>query len=203
MSNGITMNIQKIPLMSALFLTACVTINIYFPAAAAEKVADEIIQDIQSSEPEKPQSQLLPVSDLAQWQISFYQLLDQTVSLFITSAHAEANLSVDSADIRRIRANMRNRFSSLKRFYQQGIIGIKFDGFLATRGSVALKDRNKVNKLIQAENTDRINLYHAIAKANDHPEWFNQIKATFSLSWVGHAQSGWWYQAANGHWKQK
>jgi hypothetical protein len=38
------MNIQKIPLMSALFLTACVTINIYFPAAAAEKVADEIIQ---------------------------------------------------------------------------------------------------------------------------------------------------------------
>jgi uncharacterized protein YdbL (DUF1318 family) len=197
------MNIQKIPLMSALFLTACVTINIYFPAAAAEKVADEIIQDIQSSEPEKPQSQLMPVSDLAQWQISFYQLLDQTISLFITPAHAEANLSVDSADIRRIRASMRNRFSSLKRFYQQGIIGIKFDGLLTTRGNVALKDRNKVNKLIQAENTDRINLYHAIAKANDHPEWFNQIKATFALSWVDNAQSGWWYQASNGHWKQK
>jgi hypothetical protein len=55
---------------------------------------------------------------------------------------------------------------------------------LTTRGNVALKDRNKVNKLIQAENTDRINLYHAIAKANDHPEWFNQIKATFALSWA-------------------
>ncbi|MCL2022663.1 MAG: hypothetical protein FWG81_11590 [Betaproteobacteria bacterium] len=27
-------------------LSACVTINIYFPAAAAEKVADKIIDDI-------------------------------------------------------------------------------------------------------------------------------------------------------------
>jgi len=27
-------------------LTACVTINIYFPAAAAQEVADEIIDDV-------------------------------------------------------------------------------------------------------------------------------------------------------------
>ncbi len=30
----------------ALILGACVTINIYFPAAAAEKAADKIIEDI-------------------------------------------------------------------------------------------------------------------------------------------------------------
>jgi hypothetical protein len=36
-----------IPLsLSALLLSACVTINIYFPAAAAEKVADKLIDDI-------------------------------------------------------------------------------------------------------------------------------------------------------------
>ncbi len=29
-----------------LLLTACVTINIYFPAAAAEKAADKIIDDV-------------------------------------------------------------------------------------------------------------------------------------------------------------
>ncbi|HTY99280.1 MAG TPA: hypothetical protein VMB75_05570 [Rhodocyclaceae bacterium] len=29
-----------------LLLTACVTINIYFPAAAAEKAADKIIDEI-------------------------------------------------------------------------------------------------------------------------------------------------------------
>ncbi|HEX5338063.1 MAG TPA: hypothetical protein VFW53_06470 [Gallionella sp.] len=32
--------------LSALFLSACVTINIYFPAAAAEKAADRIIEEV-------------------------------------------------------------------------------------------------------------------------------------------------------------
>ncbi len=38
-------------------LTACVTINIYFPAAAAQEAADEIIDDvwqIESGESAKP-----------------------------------------------------------------------------------------------------------------------------------------------------
>lgn len=30
----------------AAFLSACVTINIYFPAAAAEKAADKIIDEV-------------------------------------------------------------------------------------------------------------------------------------------------------------
>ncbi|HZV97718.1 MAG TPA: hypothetical protein VFF74_01885 [Methylophilaceae bacterium] len=33
-------------LPAALILPACVTINIYFPAAAAEKAADKIIDDV-------------------------------------------------------------------------------------------------------------------------------------------------------------
>ena len=33
-------------LMAALSLSACVTINIYFPAAAAEKAADKIIDEV-------------------------------------------------------------------------------------------------------------------------------------------------------------
>lgn len=32
--------------MVALALSACVTINIYFPAAAAEKAADKIIEEV-------------------------------------------------------------------------------------------------------------------------------------------------------------
>ncbi|OGA47024.1 MAG: hypothetical protein A3G24_01010 [Betaproteobacteria bacterium RIFCSPLOWO2_12_FULL_62_13] len=31
---------------AALMLAACVTINIYFPAAAAEKAADRIIEEV-------------------------------------------------------------------------------------------------------------------------------------------------------------
>lgn len=39
----------------AFILSACVTINIYFPAAAAEKAADKIIDDVwQLKNGEKP-----------------------------------------------------------------------------------------------------------------------------------------------------
>ncbi len=47
-------------LPAALVLPACVTINIYFPAAAAEKAADKIIDEVwqlkkgEASSPEQP-----------------------------------------------------------------------------------------------------------------------------------------------------
>ena len=83
-------------------------------------------------------------------------------------------------------------------------IGIQADGLLAVKdaGSVPLKDRNKVAKLVAAENKDRESLYQAIANANGHPEWAAQIKSTFAARWVSNAQAGWWYQSA-GTWKQK
>lgn len=42
---------------SAFALSACVTINIYFPAAAAEKAADKIIEEVwQTQRPAQPAS---------------------------------------------------------------------------------------------------------------------------------------------------
>jgi hypothetical protein len=47
--------IAYIALVSALWLQGCVTINIYFPAAAAEKAADKIIDEVwQLKKPEQP-----------------------------------------------------------------------------------------------------------------------------------------------------
>jgi hypothetical protein len=51
---------RKAPITAALvglMLAGCVTINIYFPAAAAERVADRIIDDIWQLKPDtdKPQ----------------------------------------------------------------------------------------------------------------------------------------------------
>ena len=41
------MHIHQMTLLAAaLSLSACVTINIYFPAAAAEKAADKIIDEV-------------------------------------------------------------------------------------------------------------------------------------------------------------
>jgi uncharacterized protein YdbL (DUF1318 family) len=193
-------------LFGSVLLTACVTINIYFPAAAAEKVADEIIKDIQDNKPGTPStSQPEPTSGIEGYKLSLYQTLDAAIGLVISSAQAaEADLSINSPDIRRLTVSMEKRFASLRAFYAAGSIGIKSDGLLVVRdaASVPLKDRNQVNKLVAAENADRMALYQAIANANGHPEWATQIKSTFASRWISNAQSGWWYQSG-GTWKQK
>lgn len=193
---------KKLSLLGALLLTACVTINIYFPAAAAEKAADEIIKDIQNVTPEKTE----PDARLSDWQVAAFRLLDEAINAAIPSAQAaDADLTIDSPDIRQLRARMESRFASLQPYYGLGYIGIQADGLLTVRSAanVPLKDRNQVSKLVAAENADRQNLYQAIANANGHPEWITQIKSTFASRWVSNAQPGWWYQTANGTWKQR
>ena len=192
---------KKISVLGTLLLTACVTINIYFPAAAAEKAADEIIKDIQKTAPQKVE----PKAGLPDWQMTAFQWIDNAINVVVSPAQAaEADLAIDSAEIRQLRATMETRFSALQPFYNAGFIGIQADGLLAVRdaASVPLKDRNQVNKLVAAENADRQSLYQAIANANGHPEWAAQIKSTFAARWMSNAQSGWWYQSS-GSWKQK
>lgn len=194
---------RKISVLSAVLLTACVTINIYFPAAAAEKAADEIIKDIQNVVPQKTEPK--PKASLPDWQVSVYQMIDTAINVVVSPAQAaEADLTIDSAEIRQLRGSMESRFASLQPLYASGLIGIQADGLLSVRdaASVPLKDRNQVNKLVAAENADRQNLYQAIANANGHPDWAAQIKSTFAARWVSNAQAGWWYQSS-GSWKQK
>ncbi|MDE3022176.1 MAG: hypothetical protein KGI54_09970 [Pseudomonadota bacterium] len=45
-----------------LLLSACVTINIYFPAAAAKKAADRIIDDVWQLKPHTPVKSVPPAS---------------------------------------------------------------------------------------------------------------------------------------------
>jgi uncharacterized protein YdbL (DUF1318 family) len=195
---------KKASLVSLLLLSACVTINIYFPAAAADKVADEIIKGIQSDEgtigTELGAESKLPPPKVNNAQIVFYTFLN----LIIPVAHAEiVDLSVNTSEIRALRAAMHSRFSALKPYYSKGLVGIQRDGFLVVRGSVPLKDRNKLNRLLDAENNDRKKLYQAIANSNGHPEWFEQIKATFATRWISNAKSKWWIQSSGGTWVQK
>jgi uncharacterized protein YdbL (DUF1318 family) len=210
----------RIPLMAfALFglLAACVTINIYFPAAAAEKVADEIIEEIQNNNlnirkttPEAddlfddtPANEDDPFSKNQHGVVEtiVYALLNTLVS----EAHAgEADLNADSVEVRKLKTSMRARYSVLKEFYANGSVGVQNDGFLAVRnpGKIALAMRNQVKQLVGAENNDRRALYQSIADANGHPEWAQQIQQTFARRWIAKAQSGWWYNDGSG-WKQR
>jgi hypothetical protein len=52
---GVVMKKVWVALPLAVFaLSACVTINIYFPAAAAEKAADKIIEEVWQTQKDKP-----------------------------------------------------------------------------------------------------------------------------------------------------
>jgi uncharacterized protein YdbL (DUF1318 family) len=188
-------------LAALVLLAACVTINIYFPAAQAEQAADRIVDDIlgKTPPPAEPTGSFLP-------SVNGARLGQQLVDFLIPAAHAGSpDFTVNTPRIRQLQASMKKRFKSLKPFYDQGAIGFTKDALVKVHdaGAIGLKNKNRVKQLLAAENKDRNALYQAIAEANGHPEWEPEIRATFARSWIQKADRGWWYQAASGGWKQK
>jgi uncharacterized protein YdbL (DUF1318 family) len=192
----------------ALLMTACVTINIYFPAAAAEEAARTIVRDVLKGEepeqapPDKPdekQSHSIHGNPLA---MAFGFVLETLVP---PAQAAQADINIDTAAIRAIRASMERRQSSLAPFYRSGAVGFDNQGSVSIRdlGAVPLAQRNQVKKLVEDENADRAKLYREIASANGHPEWEGDVRATFAKVWVQEALSGYWVQDARGSWGQR
>ncbi len=184
---------------AALLLGACVTINVYFPAAAAEKAADRIIEDVWGKDAKGGKAQ--PTSTLPQW---LQRGLLAVLEGLIPAAQAQVNLDISSGTINVIKTSMAKRHRQLAGYYNNGAIGLTSRGLVSLHNAkvVAIKDRAKVNKLIAAENRDRNALYRAIAQANGHPEWEPDIRGTFARRWVNKAAKGWWYQSA-GTWRQR
>jgi len=189
---------------------SCVTINIYFPAAAAEKAAEKIVDDVlQSGQPEvKPEKQTDNTQSSYRYDnaSSRSQLLIAIVDFLIPVAEAgQANISIDSPAIRSIRNNMEKRQAKLQPFYQSGAIGFTNNGLIAsvTNKGLSIKQKSTAKNLIKAENKDRMALYTEIAKANGHPEWKTDIQNTFSKTWIKKISSGWMYQSPSGQWLKK
>ena len=203
-----TKRLLAYPLM-AMVLSACVTINIYFPAAAAEEAARTIVRDVLQSEQDAtppPASERddkqSHTSEPSMLLIAVGRLLD----VMVPPAHAaQANININTAAISAIRASMQRRQSSLAPFYKAGAAGFDNRGMVSIRdlGAVALKDRNRLKKLVADENADRAKLYREIAQANGRPEWENDVRSTFAKVWVEEALSGYWYQDGGGSWRQR
>ena len=156
-------------------LSACVTINIYFPAAAAEDAARVIVRDVLDEEGEVPDSST--TSEETSYKIP------------VTTTHYFATALLDV----------------LISYYASGAVGLTANAAVQVRdlATIPLKDRNQVKKLVADENRDRSALYAEIARANNHPEWEADIRATFARVWVEEVPGGTWYQAADGSWAQK
>lgn len=194
-------------------LLACVTINIYFPAAAAEKAADRIIEDVWGKQPGVVEPAPTPSSAPPQPEknsLNFNEMPQAVVlgllNILISPAQAaEADINIATPAIDGLRASMKARHDALEPHYNSGAIGLTNNALIAEHDAAAipLKDRNSIKKLIADENNDRTALYREIANANNHPEWESDIRNTFAKQWVENARGGWWYQGGSGTWNQK
>jgi uncharacterized protein len=204
----------KIALMS-LLIAACVTINVYFPAAAADKAAGEYINDVmrgggtenKSNTTPPPQSNLAPAPAEEDSEL-LARAFGDVLNALVPAAHAqnaEAALNVSTPASQRIKASMTTRFGELEKFFASGAVGLTKDGLVEVRdlNSVALPDRATVKRLVAEDNSDRGQLYTEIARASNHPEWEADIRKAFAKQWVQAAKAGWYYQAEDGSWKQK
>ena len=186
-------------------LGACVTINVYFPAAAAERAASEFVGDVLGEPLEdgaifNPLERKSGAAYLAALPVLMY------VDLLVSDAHAQANLEINTPQINEIKARMAQRQqSSLNDLFDKGAIGFTNDGLVAVRdrSAVGLQERRNLEALVADENRDRRAVYREIAIANGHPEWESDIQGTFAREWIQKAKPGWFFQNASGTWVAK
>jgi uncharacterized protein YdbL (DUF1318 family) len=188
-----------------LALAACVTINVYFPAAAAEKAADRIIEDIWGKDKAEAPAGNEQTSITPPARNLLATALQGVAEFVVPVAHAQADLDVSSPAIRALTASMKARAGELDPFFTSGAIGLTSDGLVEIRdaNAVPLADRNRLRKLVSDDNADRNSLYREIASANDHPDWEADIRSTFAERWIANAPAGWYYKKGGGDWTRK
>jgi uncharacterized protein YdbL (DUF1318 family) len=203
-------------------LAGCVTVNVYFPAAEAQRAADKIIDAVTGSAavppaqaPEsKPQTtppaEPPPSADRHVSATPGSVLLaaaGRALELLVPAADAQeqANLDISTPQIRAIIASMRERFQQhLQPFFASGAVGLTADGTLAVRdpSSVPLAQRATLVRLVAQQNQDLSLLYGEVARANGHPEWASDIRNVFAQRWAVRAhQKGWYYRDSSGNWQ--
>ena len=199
-------------LLLAVLLAACVTVNVYFPAAAAQSAADQVIDSImkgpsdsalpQGSNQSKPQGSTVTPS-----QSVLVAAVGTVLNALVPAAQAQganANIDVNTPEVRAIVGSMAARNGQLRPYFTSGAIGLTADGHIDVRdaNAIPLPERAKVKTLVAEDNRDRDALYGEVAKANGHPEWKSDIQSTFARRWIAKADAGTWYQDG-GAWKQK
>ena len=172
---------QKIAYMllscTLVFIVACVTINIYFPAEKVKSVAKDIVKDIRGGEKNR-------TDDISGDQTSF---IENTVSFMSPSiAFADDVTSVSNPTIRTLKERMKQRFRRLKPYYQKGLLKEQDNGYvkLVNTKGLNLKQKRDIKGLLKAENADRHELYLAVARAmNINPSDVGKVARIFAEQW--------------------
>jgi uncharacterized protein YdbL (DUF1318 family) len=198
-------------LAASLLLTACVTINVYFPAAEAKEAAkefvDKVIGDDLPATDAQPKSQP-PAGQGGSASLQKPRAFNWLALVGIGTAYAQekADISIRTPAIQAIQDRMATRFKAqLAAGFDAGALGLTRDGMVELRDAskLALKDRVTITQAVADDNRDRKAVYREVAVANGHAEWEAKIRETFAQQWIASAHAGWWYQDSGGGWKQK
>jgi uncharacterized protein YdbL (DUF1318 family) len=190
-----------------LALTACVTINVYFPAAEAKEAAKQFVEKVigDPNQPAQPAPEQPAPDGGGMAALSGF---DPLMLIGIAPAYAQSapDITIKTPAIQAIQSRMESRFDAkLRAGFDAGALGFTRDGLVVVRDAakLQLKDRVSVNQAVADDNRDRKAVYREVAVANNHPEWEAQIRGVFAKQWIDSAHPGWWYQDASGGWKQK
>jgi uncharacterized protein YdbL (DUF1318 family) len=197
--------------LAMLLGAACVTINVYFPAAAAEKAADQFIDGVwQKSATPAPAPDAKPADKTSylfapKSEPLALAMVRGVLEMLVPAAEAaDVDIDVSSPAIRAIQGSMTQRHTQLAKYFDSGAVGLTGDGMIELRDQnvVALPERVPLRKLVADDNRDRTQLYAEVARTNGHPEWETDIRNAFARRWIAKAQSGWYYKEGD-RWVQK
>ncbi|MFP7723764.1 YdbL family protein [Lysobacter sp. A3-1-A15] len=192
--------------VAAVVLTACVTINVYFPAAEAQEAAREFVEKVIDDERDATPVDGQGGGSSGGLAALSMPRVDLLAMVGIGTAHAQSpDITIKTPAIQAIQARMKQRFDTqLRAAFDAGALGFAADGTIVVRdaGKLALKERVAVNQAVADDNRDRKAVYREVAVANGHPEWEGRIREVFARQWIDSARPGWWYQSG-GSWKQK
>ena len=199
------------PVAAALLLSACVTINVYFPAAEAKEAAKEFVEKV-INEADKVEIKETPTGGGGMAMLGRRIELDLSgfdawalVGIGSARAQSAPDITIKTPAIQAIQSRMETRFNStLRAGFDSGALGFTGDGLITVRDAskVELKERVALNSAVADDNRDRKAVYREVAVANGHPEWEEQIRGVFAKQWIASAKAGWWYESG-GSWKQK
>lgn len=194
------------PFLALALLTACVTVNVYFPEAEVRDLSRQIEEEVRKqaaqqageTPPASPQPPPAPNQGAS--------VLD--LLLGVSPALAQVpQPEITNPAIRKIIESRAARYNQLAQYLDQGVLGEGNTGLLEVRSLESLTDlkaRADVQRLVKAENADREELYKEIAAAkNVDLAQLPKIRETYAATLRGNAKPGQWIQQPDGSWVKK
>lgn len=189
---------------------ARITVNVYFPAAEIRDAASRIEREVRQGNgtPTTPPSSApsdAPRQHSWRWR-SHQWPLRLALGVPMAAAQQRLDITISTPAIRRLIASRKQRYPRLVPFFDQGVLGENNRGLVEIRtlDGLSLRDKAQVRALVEQENTDRQQLYRALAEANNiSSDRVDEIAAIFAGVNRKEAKQHWKIQESDGAWQTK